>query len=219
MSPTSTAQQVQRRGLAALATLAGVGATMSLVALTTSGAVTTSSAEITSLAAAPSLLAPASRLPLQQPTAAHRLVAPSRLSAKAPVAKPVLAVPAKAGLKAATPASSSCTGLEAAVDAFLQHVYAAHLETSPGQQAADALAVDQYAKTHTVMLQNMLAPLAGGGSAAVDAFLQHVYAAHLETSPGQQAADALAVDQYAKTHTVMLQNMLAPLVGADPSSC
>jgi len=117
------------------------------------------------------------------------------------------------------PMPSTCGGLEAAVDAFLQHFYAAHLETSLGQQVADALDVDQYTKTHTVLLEHMLAPLLGGAQSSLDVFLQHVYAAHLETSPGQQVQDALNLDQYVKTHTVMIENMIKPLVGEDVSSC
>jgi plastocyanin len=59
----------------------------------------------------------------------------------------------------------------------------------------------------------------GGLNASVDAFLQHFYSAHLETSPGEQAAQALDFDQYVKTHTVMIENMVKPLVGSDMSSC
>jgi len=116
------------------------------------------------------------------------------------------------------PMPAACGGLEAAVDAFMQHFYAAHLETSLLQQAQDALAVDQYVKTHTVLIENMLKPLLGGLQSSVDTFLEHVYAAHLETSPTQQVADALALDQYIKTHTVMIENMVKPLVGGT-SSC
>jgi len=115
--------------------------------------------------------------------------------------------------------TAPCDGLKSSVDAFMQHFYAAHLETSPGQQVADALDVDQYTKTHTVLVENMLKPLLGGATSALDAFLQHVYAAHLEASPGQQVADALDVDQYVKTHTVMVENMIKPLIGSDLSSC
>jgi len=110
-------------------------------------------------------------------------------------------------------------GLNAAVDAFMQHFYAAHLETSLGQQLADALSLDQYVGTHLVLVEHMVAPLVGGSNQALDVFLQHVYAAHLETSPGQQVADALAIDQYALTHTVMIADMVAPLAGTDVSSC
>jgi amicyanin len=117
------------------------------------------------------------------------------------------------------PMPAACGGLQAAVDSFMQHFYAAHLETSLLQQVQDALAVDQYAKTHTVLVENMLKPLLGGAQSTVDVFLQHVYAAHLETSPTQQVADALALDQYIKTHTVMIENMVKPLLGGDVSSC
>jgi len=60
------------------------------------------------------------------------------------------------------PTPSACGGANASVDAFLQHFYAAHLETSPLQQAKDAASVDQYTKTHTVLAENMLKPLIGG---------------------------------------------------------
>ena len=117
------------------------------------------------------------------------------------------------------PEASACGGLNAAVDAFMQHFYAAHLETSPGQQVAEALDVDQYTLTHTVLIENMLKPLLGGLTGTMDAFMQHVYAAHLETSPGQQVADAVALDQYIKTHTVMIEDMIQPLSGQDVTSC
>ena len=112
-----------------------------------------------------------------------------------------------------------CTGLEATVDAFMQHFYAAHLETPLTQQVTDALSVDQYLKTHLVLVENMLKRLLGGAQSTLDTFLQHVYAAHLETGVGQQVTDALAIDQYVKTHTVLVENMIKPLVGADLSSC
>jgi len=113
----------------------------------------------------------------------------------------------------------ACTGLESSVDAFMQHFYSAHLETPLTQQVTDALSVDQYLKTHLVLVENMLKPLVGGTQSTLDVFLQHLYAAHLETGVGQQLADALAFDQYVKTHTVMVENMIKPLVGADLSSC
>ena len=37
---------------------------------------------------------------------------------------------------------------------------------------------------------------------------------HLEASPGQQASDILNVSQYVKTHTVLVENMLAPTMTA-----
>jgi len=115
--------------------------------------------------------------------------------------------------------ADSCAGVQAAAETFLDHFYAAHLEESPGQQAADALDVDQYALTHTVMIANMIKPLVSGSDAALGAFLDHFYAAHLEESPGQQAADLTDVDQYVETHTVLIEHLIAPLAGSDTSSC
>jgi hypothetical protein len=44
----------------------------------------------------------------------------------------------------------------------------------------------------------------------IDPFIVHFDKAHLETSPGQQASQASDVDQYTKTHTVLVEDMLAP---------
>jgi plastocyanin len=118
-----------------------------------------------------------------------------------------------------TPEPDACEGLSAAVDTFMVHFNAAHLETSLGQQILEALSLDQYALTHTILIKNMLAPLLGGLTGAADTFMQHVYAAHLETSPGQQVADAIQIDKYALAHTSMIGNMLRPLLGSDLSSC
>ncbi len=113
----------------------------------------------------------------------------------------------------ATPVAPEEPGVDdGVVGPFWTHLQAAHLETSPGQQVADALSLDQYVLTHTVLVENMLAPLFGTGG-PVGTFWKHLQAAHLETSPGQQVADALSLDQYVLTHTVMVEDMLAPLVG------
>jgi hypothetical protein len=47
--------------------------------------------------------------------------------------------------------------------------------------------------------------------------LQHIYSGHLEEGLGQQVGDILNVDQYVKTHTVLVANLLKPLIGV--SSC
>jgi len=112
-----------------------------------------------------------------------------------------------------------CEGLMAAENALLQHIYAGHLEESPGQQVQDALNVDQYVKTHTVLAENLVKPLVGSLNGMLDTFLQHVYAGHLEESPGQQVQDILNIDEYAKTHTVLVENLLKPLIGTDISGC
>jgi len=239
--PTSPpdAGRLRRRGLATVASVAGVGAAVSAFMLTPGGAAPAASAPVVTSSAAARLapvagVAPAARAAVgprravtpasvrrttvQPRTAArpvtHRTARPARSDART-AAKPPASAPAAMPM----PSADACGGLSAAVDAFMQHFYAAHLETSPGQQVADALSLDQYTLTHTVLVENMVKPLMGGSTAALDVFMAHVHAAHLETSPGQQAADALAVDQYALTHTVMIADMLAPLAGTDVSSC
>jgi plastocyanin len=120
------------------------------------------------------------------------------------------AAPAESPTTTAAPATAGGS----TVGAFWDHFEAAHLETSVGQQAADALALDQYVLTHTVMVENMLAPILGGGSdGTAGAFWAHFQAGHLETSPGNQVAEALSLDQYVLTHTVLIENMLKPLIG------
>ena len=80
--------------------------------------------------------------------------------------------------------------------------------------------LDQYVKTHLILVENMLKPLLGGS--ADDA--GHVHAARLRSAPRDRCrpagvSDALAIDQYVKTHTVLVENMIKPLVGSDLSSC
>jgi plastocyanin len=109
---------------------------------------------------------------------------------------------------------TTCTAaLNDILTVVMQHIYTAHLERSPSQQVADALALDQYVKTHTAWVQMILA----SGVTGVQAFLQglqpllqHVYLAHLERSPAEQVSDALALDQYLKTHTVLVEDILKP---------
>jgi hypothetical protein len=114
----------------------------------------------------------------------------------------------------APPVTAACSA--GTVAPFWAHFEAAHLETSPGQQVADALDLDQYVLTHTVLVEDMLTPvveaLVGDGDGP-GAFWAHFQAAHLETSPGQQVADALDLDQYVLTHTVLVEDMLDPIVG------
>jgi hypothetical protein len=212
-------RQVRRRGLATVATLAGVGASLSLFALSPTTA-------LTSTAIVPAAGAPASAGSIAAPSrAVAAAAAPAAEAVSAPAAKSVPVTRSAPAAKAApthemaASSATACGGLQSAVDAFLMHFNAAHLETSPGQQVADALSVDQYTKTHTVLLGNMLKPLLGGAQAGLDAFLQHVYAAHLEASPGQQVADIADINQYVKTHTVMIENMVKPFGGADLSAC
>ncbi|WP_157412855.1 hypothetical protein [Aeromicrobium sp. Root236] len=222
--------ELRSRSLVVIALLAALAAAASLVALRTTSTTTTDAlapaASVTSTSSSGGLLG--GLLPTTS-------LVTTPVVTTAPAAAPVAAAPS--GTKASTPATTTpapaattdpmampatsdvCTGLESSVDVFLQHLYAAHLETSVGQQVTDALNLDQYLKTHLVLVENMLKPLLGGTQQTLDAFLQHVYSAHLETSLGQQVNDALSVDQYVKTHTVWVESLIKPLVGADLSSC
>jgi len=100
---------------------------------------------------------------------------------------------------------------------FVAHFDHGHLEESPGQQANDVLNVGQYVQTHTVLVEQMLAPALSVALAAptgIDPFVAHFDHAHLEESPGQQASDLTNTDQYVKTHTVLIEQMLAPAADA-----
>jgi len=114
------------------------------------------------------------------------------------------------------PGDGSCVP-KAVLQPIIDHIKAAHLETSPGQQVQDILNLDQYIKTHTVWLESVLAPaFDGSGSKVVTdtlaPILAHIKSAHLETSLGQQVTDLLNFDQYIKTHTVWLETVLTPLL-------
>ncbi|MGH4023748.1 MAG: cupredoxin domain-containing protein, partial [Pseudonocardiaceae bacterium] len=121
------------------------------------------------------------------------------------------AAPPAEGAGAAPPAGGSAGCVPStAMDAAMRHVKVAHLQASPGQQVKDLAAVHQYVKTHTVLLQDMLKPgldgvVTDGIAKSLDVLRKHVEVAHLQTSPGQQVADLLALDQYIKTHTVLVQ--------------
>jgi plastocyanin len=117
----------------------------------------------------------------------------------------------------ATPPETCDPAVAAALDPFVVHLDHAHLEASPGQQVSDVLNLDQYVKTHTVLLENMFMPLYGVLRASffdVNPFVVHLDHAHLEASPAQQVSDILNVSQYVKTHTVLVENMLAPTTSA-----
>ena len=220
--------ELRSRSLVVVALLAALAAALSLFALRTSPATTDALAPAASVTGTST---PGGLLDGLVPTTS---LVTTPVVKTAPATAPAVAAPAvaKGGTPAAAPApaatsdpmampatSDVCTGLQTSVDVFLQHLYAAHLETGVGQQVTDALNLDQYLKTHLVLVENMLKPLLGGTQQTLDAFLQHVYSAHLETNVGQQVTDALAIDQYAKTHTVWVESLIKPLVGADLSSC
>lgn len=97
------------------------------------------------------------------------------------------------------------------------HLDKAHLETSPGQQVGQILSLDQYVKTHTVLVEAVLQPVVDTVLATLEAlppFWTHVQKGHLEASPAQQVHDITATDQYVKTHTVLVESMLDPVMTA-----
>ncbi|CAM5569115.1 cupredoxin domain-containing protein [Streptomyces canus] len=116
-----------------------------------------------------------------------------------------------------------CASINNELLPILQHLYAAHLSESPGQQVQDALALDSYLKMHTVWIESILKPaVSDGGSVADDTLtvlLQHIYSAHLEESLGQQVTDLLDVDGYVKMHTVWAGHMLQPTTDFLTASC
>jgi plastocyanin len=121
-----------------------------------------------------------------------------------------------------TTASSGGAGaclISGVLTPLIQHINSAHLGESPGQQLQDILNLNQYILTHTVLIENMLNPLTDGGlmtvlNGVLTPFIQHVDAAHLGESPGQQVQDILNLNQYVQTHTVLIENMMKPLEAA-----
>lgn len=206
-SPSSTPPP--RPARVATGALAGLGAALLLGALSPVGASVGSALSLSGTTSPTGSTASPAAARVSAPVGPTSYAARSRSTA-------VDAASAKAvsQRQAARRAQAKCTGAQAAADAFMAHFYAAHLNASPSQQVADVLAVDQYTRTHTVLAEHMVKPVVGGAGGARDAFLQHFYAAHLEESPSQQAADAAAVDQYTATHTVLAEHMVAPVAGS-----
>jgi plastocyanin len=137
-----------------------------------------------------------------------------------PTASPTVAPTATSS---PAPPANSCGALDKSVDAFLQHFYAAHLERSLLGQIQDIVDIDQYVVMHTVLVKNMIEPqvtaLLSGSEAALTIFLQHLYVAHLERSPGDQVKDITALDQYVQMHTAMVANMIKPFANTELGSC
>ena len=147
------------------------------------------------------------------PTSAPPTTAPTAT----PTTAPTHTMPAPT-----TPAGGGSCVPKAVLQPIIDHIKSAHLETSPGQQVQDILNLDQYIKTHTVWLETVLAPAfdGSGGQVLTDTLapiIAHIKSAHLETSLGQQVTDLLNLDQYIKTHTVWLENVLTPLL--NQASC
>jgi len=207
-SPSSTPPPRPARG--ATGALAGLGAALLLGALSPVGASVGSALSLSGTTSPTGSTASPATARDTAPVGPTSYAAPSRAAAvRAPDTRAAVSQQ-----QAARSAKARCTGAQAAADAFMAHFNAAHLNASPSQQVADILAVDQYTKTHTVLVEHMVKPVVAGAGGARDAFLRHFYAAHLEESPSQQAADAAAVDQYTATHTVLAKHMVAPVAGS-----
>lgn len=146
--------------------------------------------------------------PSAQPTSSPSTSA----SASAPASSSSHSMPS-----ASAPAGSPSCVSTSVLTPIMAHIQTAHLQTSPGQQVADILNLDQYVKTHTVWLEQVLSPVMDGSADQVvkdtlAPIIAHIKSAHLETSLGQQVTDALNFDQYIKTHTVWLEQVLNPLL-------
>jgi plastocyanin len=142
---------------------------------------------------------------------------PTSAPTSAPTSEPSHSMPMPS-----TPAGGGSCVPKSVLQPIIDHVKSAHLETSPGQQVQDILALDQYIKTHTVWLETVLAPALDGSADKVVTdtlapIIAHIKSAHLETSLGQQVTDLLNLDQYIKTHTVWLETVLTPLL--NQASC
>ncbi|HEX4345066.1 MAG TPA: cupredoxin family copper-binding protein [Solirubrobacteraceae bacterium] len=103
-------------------------------------------------------------------------------------------------------------GVMAMAQPFIDHIDSAHLERSPFGQVRDLMNVDAYTLTHTVLVEDMLAPLVPTLMGTITPLVDHVDTAHLERSPEQQVKDLLDVNDYVLAHTVLVESMLAPAV-------
>jgi amicyanin len=142
---------------------------------------------------------------------------PTSAPTSAPTSDPTHTMPTPT-----TPAGGGSCVPKAVLQPIIDHIKSAHLETSPGQQVQDILNLDQYIKTHTVWLETVLAPAFDGSGSKVltdtlAPIVAHIKSAHLDESLGQQVTDLLNLDQYIKTHTVWLENVLTPLL--NQASC
>ncbi|MFI6440818.1 plastocyanin/azurin family copper-binding protein [Streptomyces sp. NPDC050759] len=157
--------------------------------------------------------------PTGTPTATPTATPTSTPPTGTPTAPPT-ATPTSGG---GSGSGEQCASINNELLPILQHLYAAHLSESPGQQVQDALALDSYLKMHTVWIESILKPaVSDGGSVADDTLtvlLQHIYSAHLEESLGQQVTDLLDVDSYVKMHTVWAGHMLKPTTDFLTASC
>ncbi|MFF4276765.1 plastocyanin/azurin family copper-binding protein [Streptomyces sp. NPDC001536] len=160
--------------------------------------------------------------PTAAPTATPT-AAPTATPTGTPTATPTTAPTATPTGGSGDGGDEQCASVQDVLLPILQHLNAAHLERSPGQQVQDALALDAYIKTHTVWIESILTPVTTGGGAVADdtlsVLLAHINSAHLEESLGQQVTDLLNLDSYVKMHTVWAEHLLAPTESFVTGSC
>jgi hypothetical protein len=96
------------------------------------------------------------------------------------------------------------------------HMEKAHLERSPAQQVSDLQKTDNYVLIHTEWIEMFTAPARAGlvhiAGETPKPFFGHMEHAHLQRSPGQQAGDLRATDDYALQHTVWIESMAQPSI-------
>jgi hypothetical protein len=93
-------------------------------------------------------------------TSSTAAAAPTTTMDMGGMSPPTTAAPTTTVATPAPTTSSSPGVVDGALSPFWVHVQKAHLEESPGEQVGQALDVDQYVKTHTVMVEQMLTPSA-----------------------------------------------------------
>ena len=127
--------------------------------------------------------------------------------------------PAAAG-ETCTPTAATPGAIDAATQAFMAHLYAAHLSSSPADQVNAILSnPSNYVLIHTALVEAMMqtgvASFTNIGStlqAVTIPFFAHIYSAHLSQSPEQQVQAIVSnPDAYVLLHTVWAQSMLSPL--------
>ena len=116
-----------------------------------------------------------------------------------------------------TPGSAGASGSSTAPSHVASPVHAgAAVATTAPAHTPSAHTADPATTTPSTTATTVPAvapPVATCATGTVAPFWAHFQAAHLETSPGQQVADALDLDQYVLTHTVLVEDMLDPIVG------
>lgn len=132
--------------------------------------------------------------------------------------------PAGGGERSATPTPSSYPWQPAAdpasgaIDPFLAHLEAAHLNRGPGAQAQDIAEFDSWGRTHLFLLRQMTEYFQGrdsvyGNSPGTSTFAQHMDSAHYTRSPMGQVTDITQFDSWNRSHLALVRTMLDPAVG------